>query len=597
MMRVADYIMQRLARAGVKHVFQVTGRGSLFLSDALAKSTDLCAVSLHHEQSCAFAAVGYAEQTGGLGACLVSTGCAGTNTMTGVLSAWQDGVPCIFISGQNILRETSRYTGIPLRTFGQQEADIVELVTPITKFARMITKPSEIVEAMDIALHVALSGRKGPVWLDIPLDLQSALIEPEKIPSSPNALLNNNLTELNDIEVSQIVNALRMAERPVVLIGRGVRSAGAHEMLKAFIERWQIPLTFTSSAPDTYGSANKLSIGSVGAMGCSRAGNFAVANADLVLVLGARLTPLSTGPDFCKFARSAHIIIVDIDSVEHSKKSIRIDQFVESDLTCFFNKIAQYESGEVKGAWLDKCNHWKQIFSNVEPDFKSKDVVDLYQLSNRLSHHMPTPSTLVTDSGLVEVILPSNIRFKEGALCIHPASQGAMGFALPAAIGAQHAIDHPVLAVIGDGSMMMNLQELQSIFYHNLPIKIIVINNNVYSIIRRRQRDLFRKRTIGTDPENGVSCPDFYKVANCFGLSYLHIPNVDELDEGLKTMFAIQGPVLCEIMGRVDQAYIEIGQARSSIDRRLNRRPLEDQTPFLSREIFLNEMIVKPIDQ
>ena len=597
MMRVADYIMQRLSQAGVKHVFQVTGRGTLFLSDALAKRTELRAVSLHHEQSCAFAAVSYAEQTTGLGACLVSTGCAATNTMTGVLSAWQDGVPCIFISGQNILRETSRYTGIPLRTFGQQEADIVGLVTPITKFARMITKPSEIVEAMDLALRAALSGRKGPVWLDIPLDLQSALIEPEQIPHPPDPLFSESEAEPNDVEVSQIIDALSMAERPVVLIGRGVRSSGADEKLKAFIERWQLPLTFTASAPDTYGSANELSIGSVGAMGCSRAGNFAVANADLVLVLGSRLTPLATGPDFCKFARSARIVVVDIDSIEHSKASIRIDQFVQSDLACFLNKIAQHESGSVKATWLGKCKHWKQIFKDVEPDFKSTDVVDLYQLADRLSDILPTPSTLVTDSGLAEVILPSNIRFKDGTCCIHPASQGAMGFALPAAIGAQHATDNLVLAVIGDGSIMMNLQELQSIRYHNLPIKIIVINNNVYSIIRRRQRDLFRKRTIGTDPENGVSCPDFSKVADCFGLKYLRIERVHELDVGLKTLLATEGPVLCEIMGREDQGYIEIGQARSAIDRRLTRRPLEDQEPFISRDIFSREMIIEPIDQ
>ena len=597
MMRVADYIMQRLSQSGVKHVFQVTGRGALFLSDALAKYTDLRAISLHHEQSCAFAAVSYAEQTSGLGACLVSTGCAATNTMTGVLSAWQDGVPCIFVSGQNVLRETSRYSGIPLRTFGQQEADIVALVTPITKFARMITKPDEIVEAMDLALHAAMSGRRGPVWLDIPLDLQSALIEPEQIPHPPNTLFIQNVYEPSNLEVLQIVTALRMAERPVVLIGRGVRSAGAEQMLAKFIQRWQIPLTFTASAPDTYGSSNELSIGSVGAMGCSRAGNFAVSNADLVLVLGSRLTPLATGPDTCKFAREARIIVVDIDPIEHSKASIRIDLFVRSDIAYLLSQIAQHECETTKVSWLKKCKHWKNVFSNVEPDFNSTNLVDLYQLSDRLSALLPVPATLVTDSGLVEVILPSNIRFADGMNCIHPTSQGAMGFALPAAIGAQFASKNIVLTVIGDGSIMMNLQELQSIAYHCLPIKIIVINNNVYSIIRRRQRDLFRKRTIGTDPGNGVSCPDFSKVASCFGLHYLRISNVDELDEGLKTLFDTEGAVLCEIMGRVDQSYIEVGVARSAIDRRLIRRPLEDQEPFLSRDLFLREMIIKPIDQ
>lgn len=595
MLRVSDYIMQRLAQAGVKHVFQVTGRGALFLSDALAKNTDLRAVSLHHEQSCAFAAISYAEQTEALGACLVSTGCAATNTMTGVLSAWQDGVPCIFISGQNVLRETSRFTGIPLRTFGQQEADIVGLVSTITKFARMITKPEEIVEAMDLALHHALSGRKGPVWIDVPLDLQSALIEPNQISYSLVRYQEESAAP-SDQEILKMLNALRAAERPVVLIGRGVRSAGVESEFRDFVERWKLPVTYTAAAPDTFGSAHELSIGSVGAMGCSRAGNFAVANADMLLVLGSRLTPLVTGPDFCKFARSAHIVVVDIDPVEHSKNSIRIDQFIQCDLSFFFNQIEGQEVSPERLVWLDRCRHWKQLFAEVEPEFNSPDCVDLYQLAACLSEILPVPSTLVTDSGLAEVILPSNIHFKEGIKCIHPASQGAMGFALPAAIGAQHSSGHPVLAVIGDGSIMMNLQELESIRYQSLPIKIIVINNNVYSIIRRRQRDLFRKRTIGTDPENGVSCPNFAKVADCFGLHYINVAGIGELDNGLRALFETDGPVLCEVMGRVNQGYIEIGQARSLADKRLIRRPLEDQAPFLSREVFLREMIIDPID-
>lgn len=596
MMRVADYIMERLVKAGVSHVFQVTGRGALFLSDALAKKSSLKSVSLHHEQSCAFAAISNAEQTNGLGACLVSTGCASTNTITGVLSAWQDGIPCIFISGQNILNETSRFTGLPLRTFGQQEADIISIVSPITKFSRMITQPEEIVEALEAALQLAMSGRKGPVWIDVPLDIQSALIEPENI-HVPTEKINYEPGAPTQEDLNFVYEALGRAERPALMIGRGVRSADAESLLRDFIETWNLPLTYTASAPDTYGSSHPLSIGSVGAMGCSRAGNFAVANADLLIILGSRLTPLATGPDFCKFARAALTIVVDIDPIEHSKPEIRIDRFVNSDLKKFLEPLTQRPPSKSYSDWIAKCQRWKRLFSPVEPEFNSSDSVDLYQLSDRLSDLLPTPSTLITDSGLAEVILPSNIKFKDGVTCIHPASQGAMGFALPAAIGAQHAASHTVLAVIGDGSIMMNLQELESIRYQKLPVKIIVINNNVYSIIRRRQRDLFRKRTIGTDPDNGVSCPDFAKVAECFGLSYQKISSVMELDEGLTQLFSTEGPVLCEVIGRPDQGYIEIGQTRSQIDRRFVRRPIEDQEPFLPREIFLNEMIVDPIDQ
>lgn len=594
-MRVADYIMQRLVQVGVAHVFQVTGRGTLFLSDALAKIKDLQAVSLHHEQSCAFAAVAYAEKQRGLGACLVSTGCASTNTITGVLTAWQDGVPCIFISGQNILRETTRHTGIALRTYGQQEADIVSLVTPITKYAHMLQRAQDIVEVMDRALHAATTGRKGPVWLDVPLDLQSALIDPDTL---PKAQLVANTNPAPDAEtVQRISQDLRQAQRPVVLIGKGIRAAGADALLRQLVEGWNLPITYAASAPDSYGAAHALSIGSVGSMGCSRAGNFAVQNADYVLVLGSRLTALTTGTDYCKFARAARITVVDIDPVEHSKAGIRIDQLVHADLREFLLQLLAQTPHTAPAEWVEKCQHWKELFSVVEPAFQSRYVVDLYQLADRLSHMMPPHTTLVTDSGLAEVILPSNLRFAAGMDCVHPASQGAMGFALPAAIGAQHASSGTVLAVIGDGSIMMNLQEMESIRYQKLPLKIIVINNNVYSIIRRRQRDLFRKRTIGTDPANGVSCPDFAKVAECFGLHYQRIETVDALDAGLAALFAHPGPVLCEIMGREDQGYIELGHARSVVDGRLIRRPLEDQEPFLSREVFLREMVIEPTDQ
>jgi len=596
-MRVSDYIMNCLSESGVRHVFQVTGRGALFLSDALAKHAELSAVSLHHEQSCAYAAISNAEQTGGLGACLISTGCASTNAITGVLSAWQDGVPCVFVSGQNVLNETSRYTGLPLRTFGQQEADIVSLVSSITKYAKMLTKPEEIVEVMHRAISLACTGRKGPVWVDVPLDLQSALINPDKI-DVPNTLPEYETSLGIEEMVSQIAKDLASAKRPVVLIGRGVRSSGAEDKLKSFIEKWKIPLTYSTSAPDTYGTQQfPLSIGSVGAMACSRAANFAVANSDYVLVLGSRLTPITTGNDFCKFARDANVVVVDIDPVEHEKESIRIDQFLESDLSNFFDLINGMEAKQTELGWIDKCNHWKTIFQGIEKNFDSPDLVDLYQLSDVLSDMLPKPSTLITDSGLAEVILPSNIRFKDGINCIHPVSQGVMGFALPAAIGAQKGTTTPVLAVIGDGSIMMNLQELESIRYHKLPIKIIVINNNVYSIIRRRQHDLFRKRTIGTDPQNGVSTPKFKKVADCFGLKYIKIEGIEQLEYGLKVMFENDDAVLCEIMGRPDQSYIEIGNARSTIDKRFVRRPLEDQKPFLPRDLFLQEMLIDPIDQ
>lgn len=591
-MRVADYVMSRLHQAGVRQVFMVTGRGALFLTDAVAKHPGLEAVCVHHEQSAAFAAVAYADQSDGLGACLVSTGCASTNTITGVLSAWQDGIPMVVISGQNTLRETTRHTGLAIRSYGQQEADVVALVAPITKYAAMLTRAEDIVSVMDDALRLANEGRKGPVWIDIPLDLQSALIDaPER------ALEPAEAAGATPADVHLLCDLVRAAKRPVLLLGRGVRSANALHELRRLVESTHIPIAFTASAVDVYGSGEPFAIGSVGTMGCSRAGNFAVQNADLVLVLGSRLSSITTGTDFAKFARAAKVAVVDIDAREHSKESVRIDHLVVSHLLPVLTALNEQLAYRADPAWLSKCLHWKARFGALEAPFASRERVDLYQLAACLSELLPPDCALVTDSGLAEVILPTNVRFAGRQRCIHPVSQGAMGFALPAAIGAHYAGEQPVIAVIGDGSIMMNLQELETIRHRRLPIKLLVINNDAYAIIRRRQTELFRKRTIGTDPTNGVSVPEFAKVADCFGLHYQRIDDVDGLATGLRQALTTDGPVLCEIMGRTDQSYIELGQARSATDRRMVRRPLEDQAPFLDRALFLEEMIVEPIDQ
>jgi len=594
-MRLADYIMLRLEKVGVSHVFMVTGRGALFLTDALAKNPNLKAVCNHHEQASAFAAVGYAEQTEGLGACLVSTGCASTNTITGVLSAWQDAVPCIFISGQNVLKETARHTGIPVRSYGQQEADIVSIVKPITKYAKMIDSPEEIFEVMDEALSSAMSGRKGPVWIDVPLDLQSATVDPTSRTQDAFEFPQAVQASKSDIQATAV--DLVSSKRPVVLLGAEAKGISATKQIEKFVNNWNLPVVFDGSASDIYGAANHLSIGSVGSMGCSRAGSFAVQNADLILVLGSRLTSIITGPDFCKFARDAKVIAVDVDALEHQKESIKIDRFILSEISDFLEQINQLPARACDASWVAKCLHWKQIFGIIEPQFRCEDRVDLYQLAEVLGRVLPKPSTLVTDSGLIEVILPTNIPFAHEMNCIHPFSQGAMGFAIPAAIGAACGKSHTVVAVVGDGSIMMNLQELETIRHNKLPIKILVINNNAYSIIRRRQRDLFRKRIIGTDPSNGVSCPEFAKVADCFGFRYSRIENPSELEEKLQTVLNSPGSELCEIMGRENQEYIEVGHARTSADSRFVRRPLEDQMPFLERDLFLSEMVIPPIDQ
>lgn len=593
-MRVADYIVNEIYTKGTDTIFSVSGRGALFLTDALAKNGKIKNVAVHHEQAAAFAAVAYAQYSGKVGACLVSTGCASTNALTGVLSAWQDNIPCIFISGQNVLNETSNYTGLKIRTYGQQEADIIPIVSTITKYAAMLHKGSDIIAEIEKAYYYAMEGRPGPVWLDIPLDLQSANIEIAS--EQDTGQLIYTPPQIGKDEMSAVITKLKAAKRPVVLIGSGVRTAYAVDDLKEFIEKCRIPLVYSNSAPDTYGIKNELSIGSIGSMGASRSGNFTIQNADLVLILGNRLSAYSTGVDYCDFARDAQTIVVDIDPVEHKKKSIRIDQFVHADLKNFLKLLNELPFKSNTNEWVKKCLHWKKTFSEIESQFTNSEKIDLYELTKALSNKLPDRCSLVTDSGFIEVILPTNFSFGNGQRSIHPISQGAMGFALPGSIGTHYASQEPVFVIVGDGSIMMNLQELQTISHNKIPVKIIVINNNVYGIIRRRQVELFRGRTIGTDSDNGVSCPDFEKVANAFGLKYQIINSKLGLENALTQLVNTDGPVLCEVICREDQSYIEIGTVRD-LNRKMVRRPLEDQMPFLDREKFLAEMIIEPIKQ
>ena len=591
--RVSDYIMQKLTADETKHIFMVTGRGVLYLSDAVAKEEHLTGISMHHEQACAYAAMAYAQHNGKLGACLVSTGCAAANALTGVLCAWQDGIPMAVISGQNTLRETSRYSGIPLRTWGQQEADIVSLAEPITKYAVMLTDASRTVYEIEKALYLASHGRKGPVWIDVPLDIQNMRIDPEG--------LEHYKPEQEEYEVLEdgvryVADLFRESKRPVVLIGHGIRSADAVNELIEFVEKNDIPLVYSASAPDVYGYDKPLCMGSVGMMACSRSGCFALQNSDFVLVLGNRLSPMTTSPQYSKFARGAKIVVVDIDRAEHSKGTVRIDKFIECSVKEFLSAVNRVRMDGSYSEWIHKCAHWKSIFPLCEDERRHSLEVDLYRLAEVLSQEMSADQVLITDAGLEELIMPSNVVFSGNRRLLHPASQGAMGYALPAAVGAYFSGARNVAAVIGDGSIMMNLQELATIAYHKLTVKIIVINNNLYSVIRSRQRDIFRSRTIGTGRENGVGAPEFCRIAECFGMKYMRIDTDQELENGIKRFFMEKDAVLCEIRGIENQDYISCSVART-LDKKFVSRPLEDQAPFIDRQLFLSEMIVDPIDQ
>lgn len=600
MIRVADYIVERIAEAGVGHVFMITGRGILYLSDAVAKNEKIQAVAVHHEQAAAFAANAYAQYNDTLGCCIISTGCASTNALTGVLNAWQDGEPLIVVSGQNKRAETVQFTGKHIRTFGSQEADIVPVVSPITKYAKTVLDPQEIGKVMDEALWAAMHGVKGPVWVDVPVDVQNMRVEADELPRWEDAArLDATHLEPKALDVSEVVKDLKKAERPVVLIGSGVRAAGAIEDLMEFVEKNRIPVVYSASAVDTYGAAHELSIGTVGAIGCNRAANFTIQNADLVLSIGCRLSPMLTGSEYHKFARAAKLIVVDIDDEEHKKDTVHIDEYIHSDAKAFLREILlRLDATHLAGRWnewVEKCKHWKVIFPKAEDGFKQGEKIDLYEIVEALGKVLPDDAVVLSDAGMEELLVPTVIEFKDGQRMLHPASQGCMGVALPASIGAYYSCGHEVVAVIGDGSVMMNLQELQTIAAQQIPAKIIIVNNGIYAVIRKRQKELFRTRTVGTDVSNGVTTPDFMKIAECFGIAFMRIEEKGKMDEGLKELMKTKGPVICEIMATEEQDYIRSGAAFNS-QRKFVNRPLEDQMPFLPREVIEREMIIEPID-
>lgn len=592
MVRVADYIINKIYEANAKHIFMVTGRGALFLTDAVAAHKQLKGISVHHEQSASYAAHAYAKRNNSVGACLVSTGCASTNAITGVLNAWQDNLPVIFLSGQNKLAETTYHTQVPIRTYGQQEANIVPMVESITKYATMITDPKKVVYEVEKAIYLACEGRKGPIWIDVPLDVQNMRIDPEQLEHyEPQPFSHKILQE----DITYFIEQLNNAKRPVVLIGSGIESANATHEFKEFIKHTQIPVTYATSAPHTYGLNNELSIGSVGVMGCSRAGNFSIQNADLVIAFGSRLNSMTVG-EKCEFAREAKVIVVDIDEIEHSKQSVNIDKLILADLKEFFQAIDYTQiNGDYK-SWIEKTLHWKKIFPKCEDEYKQTKEIDLYHLSEALSTTLLDNTSLITDSGMIELIIPANTTLQNNQKAIHPVSQGAMGYAIPAILGAYFADNSPSVTVVGDGSIMMNLQEFEAIKYHNIPAKIFVVNNNAYAVIRKRQNELFRRRTIGTDPSDGVSCPEFKKVADTFNFNYVSIDDSQNLEEKIQNVLSMDGTVLCEIIGLENQGYIATGHSKNSLGK-IVTRALEDQKPFLDRDLFLSEMIIDPIHQ
>lgn len=597
MIRVSDVIIDFIYGLGVDVIFTVTGGGAMFLNDAVASHPQMKAICNHHEQACAMGAVGYAKLRNGYASAILTTGCGATNAITGLLDAWQDNVPCFFVSGQVKRKETTYNATVPLRQFGVQEADIVSVVKSLTKYAVMVNDSQDILFELEKAAFLAKSGRPGPVWVDVPLDVQGATVDME--------LLRHFIPEANELvkpapsanAIDDLRKKLLTAKRPIIIAGNGIRLGGAVELLRQFVENTNIPVGVSYLGADLLPSEHPQYVGRLGIKG-DRAGNFAVMNADLVISIGCHLSVALTGFEYDLFAREAYLAVVDIDPNEHLKNTVKIDQFIHSDVVEFFSAFTSIKSMDVWQTWGGVCRKWRDQWPVCLPSYENeKEGINKYSFIEKLKNHLKADSVVVSDAGSSYYVTSQALKIRDQQRYVTSGAQAEMGFTLPASIGVSVAIDGgEVVGITGDGSFQMNIQELQTLVHHQLPVKLVVWNNNGYLSIRATQLKFFSGREIGTDPASGVSFPSTEKIANAYGITFLRVSKLALLDEALSKMMAASGPMILEVMCPQNQEIIPTASSKKMLDGRMISKPLEDMYPFLDRAEFLANMIIQPLD-
>jgi acetolactate synthase-1/2/3 large subunit len=600
MIRVADYVAQALAANGIRHVFMVTGGGAMHLNDAIGRCPALTYVCVHHEQAASMAAQGYYRMSNRLAAVSVTSGPGSTNAITGVFGAWVDSLGMVVISGQVKWETLVRSTGLPLRQLGDQEVDIIRLVEPITKYAALVSDPRTVRRHLEQALHLARSGRPGPAWLDIPSNVQATLVDPEGLEGfTADPADGKGSTDLL-VACPRITERLRNARRPVVLAGSGVRLAGAEREFLRLVEQLEVPIVTGFNAHDLIPSDHPCYIGRQGTIG-DRAGNFAVQNADFLLVLGCRLNIRQVSYAWRHFAREAFQVMVDIDEAELQKPTVRPDLAVHADardVICGLLDRADAPTPEHR-SWLDWCRERKIRYPVVLPEYwSSPRPVNPYCFVDALFERLAEDDAVVTGDATACITTFQAARLKRGQRLFSDSGCAPMGFDLPAAIGACLAQGgRRVVCLAGDGSVMLNVQELQTIVGNRLPIKIFVLNNNGYLSIRQTQRNFFPDNPVGSGPESGVTFPDFERLAYGFAIPFRRCASHADLDTTIGATLAGDGPQMCEIMLDPDQPFSPRVSSKRLPDGRMVTSPLEDMFPFLPREEFLRNMIVPAVPE
>ena len=590
--RVADYIADFLVNNGIKDVFTVTGGGAMHLNDAFGHKEGLHCTYNHHEQACAIAAEGYARYSRNIAAVCVTSGPGGTNAITGVMGGWLDSIPMLIISGQVKFSTTIRSTRVPLRQLGDQEFNITDAVKCMTKYAVMIENPNDIAYILEKALFLAKNGRPGPCWIDIPLNIQGAIIETEDLHHYDNSCDSREIPPAFTQEMGcKILEKIKFAHRPVLFVGEGVRLSGANEKLLKLVEKLKIPVVTAWNAHDLISDDNPCYCGRPGTIG-NRGGNFVTQYSDLLVVLGCRLNIRQISYNWENFAKDAYKIVVDIDPAELQKPTVNVDMPIYADVKdviSMLNKLLDNEKlSDIHSKWLSWSKNINTKYPVCLPEYKKKESpINPYVFLDVLFKHLNDEDAIVTGNGSACVCSFQTATIKKNTRLFTNSGCASMGYGLPASLGVSVARGvNRTICIEGDGSLQMNIQELQTIFQNKLNIKIIVLNNAGYHSIRQTQRNLFSNHCeVGVGEESGdLSFPELERIAYAYKLPYVKIDKVSSVDNEIDKALAVDGPIIIEAIIDPEQYFSPKLSARRLPDGTMVSPSLEDMSPFLPEE-------------
>ncbi|MBF0315046.1 MAG: thiamine pyrophosphate-binding protein [Oligoflexia bacterium] len=598
MIKLSEYLFSHLTSIGQKHIFFIVGGGNMHLADALGRNPKLQYVCCLNELNLSMAVEGYARYTNQMGVCVLTTGPSGTNAVTGVANAWVDSLPCLFISGQVNVADTILDTG--LRQIGLQEINIIDIVKPITKYAAMVTDPNTIRMHLEKAIYLATSGRPGPVWLDIPLNIQGAMIDESKLLPFDPPPATAATPAIEQAQIMQVMEILKNSKRPLLFIGNGVRISGtSQEQFFNLIETLSIPLVTTWGSADLIDEEHPLYVGRGGLFG-QRAANFAIQNADAIIAIGTSFSIPQTGYNFKAFARSGKLIIVDIDPQVVAKPRLPTALGVHADAKAFIQEFTTHlQTQNIAkpswGHWITTTQNWKKNYPVVLPEYyqENPSAINSYAFIDILSQVLTKDDVVVTDMGTSFTCTFQTFKVKQGQRLITSGGMAGMGFGLPGAIGACIANNNQrVICLAGDGGIQMSLQELQTIIAQKLPIKIFVYNNDGYLAIRSMQDNNFKGRYVGSSKDSGVILPDILAIAKAYGFHTEKISSISDAKNKLEQIIANEHSFLCEVVMPANQPIIPRLASRLNANGQMSQSPLEDMFPFLDREELAQNMLI-----